>query len=149
MHRQILMAWTSNVGRYHRDGGQKWTVAVGEVWTVCCQFGFGWQVGCQEWVAWIHTRKGIICVEKVDLFPAISINVTSCHTNCIALAIPQCIVRGATLIHRKVHQTTPQFVILQHQIGTVVPGDQKIWCGVFQGTIPAYPVFSRATFWGL
>lgn len=76
---------------------------------------------CQEGTAFALTGEGVIGVEEVDLLPPVPINVACCHTNRIALAIPQCIIWGATFIHCKVHQPAPYLVILQHQVGTIVP----------------------------
>lgn len=67
------------------------------------------------------TRKGIVSVEEVDLLSAIAIDVTGCHADGVALPVPQGIVRGAPLILCHVHQPPLRLVVLEHQVGAVVP----------------------------
>lgn len=67
------------------------------------------------------TREGIVGIEEVDLLVAVPVNVTGCHTNGIALPVPQCIVRGARFILCHVHQPPTCLVVLEHQVGAIVP----------------------------
>lgn len=70
----------------------------------------------------ILTREGIIGVEKVDLLTAIPVNVTGCDPDGVALPVPQRVVGGAALVHCDVHQPLLGPVVLQNQVGAVVPG---------------------------
>lgn len=67
------------------------------------------------------TGEGVVGVEEVDLLTAIAVDVTGCHPDGVALPVPQCVVRGAALILRHVHQPPLCLVILEHQVGAVVP----------------------------
>lgn len=70
--------------------------------------------------AWL-TREGVVGVEEVDLLTAIAVDVTGCHTDGVALPVPQCVVWGAPLILCHIHQPPLCLVILEHQVGAIVP----------------------------
>lgn len=58
------------------------------------------------------TREGVIGVEDINLFPSISIDVTSCHSDGVALTVSQGIERGATVVNSDVDKPFPLFVVL-------------------------------------
>lgn len=68
------------------------------------------------------TGKGIIGVEEVDLLTAIPVDVAGCDPDGVALPVPQRVVGGAALVHRNVHQPLLGPVVLQNQVGAIVPG---------------------------
>lgn len=68
------------------------------------------------------TREGVVGVEEVDLLAAIAVDVAGCHTDGVALPVSQGVVRGAPHILCHVHQPPPCLVILEHQVGAIVPG---------------------------
>lgn len=68
------------------------------------------------------TGEGIIGVEEVDLLTAIPVDVAGCDPDGVALPVPQRVVGGAALVHRDVHQPLLGPVVLQNQVGAIVPG---------------------------
>lgn len=73
----------------------------------------------------ILTGEGIIGIEEVDFLSAVPIDVAGCDPDGVALPVPQCIVRGAALVHRDIHQPLLGPVILQNQVGAIVPAGGK------------------------
>jgi len=67
------------------------------------------------------TREGVVGVEEVDLLAAVPVDVAGRHTDGVALPVPQCIVRGTPVVLRHVHQPPPCLVVLEHQVGAIVP----------------------------
>lgn len=66
----------------------------------------------QKYVSLYCTREGVIGVEDVNLLPTISIYVTCCHSNGVALTISQGVERGATVVNSNVDESLPVLVIL-------------------------------------
>lgn len=66
------------------------------------------------------TRESIIGIKDVNLLPAISIDVTGCHPDGVALAVPQRIKRGATIVNSDVEEPFLLLVVLQHQVWAIV-----------------------------
>lgn len=56
---------------------------------------------------------------------AIPIDVASCDPNGVPLPVPQRIVGGAPLVHRDVHQPLLGPVVLQNQVGAIVPEGER------------------------
>lgn len=58
------------------------------------------------------TRKGIIGVKDVDLLPTVSVDVTRCHPNGVALAVPQGVERRALVVNSDVDKSFLLLVVL-------------------------------------
>ena len=69
---------------------------------------------------WNRTREGVVGVEHINLFPAVSVDVARRHSDGVALAISQGVERGAAVVDGDVEEPLPLLVVLQHQVGTVV-----------------------------
>lgn len=73
------------------------------------------------------TREGVIGIKDINLLPTISIDVTRCHSDGVALAISQGIKRGAAVVNSYVDEPPPLLVVLQHQVWAIeaVNGEQN------------------------
>lgn len=69
----------------------------------------------------IFTRVGIVCIKKIDFFSSISIHIAGGNSNSISCLVSQSIVWRVTVINSNVYQLFLSPVILQHQVGPVVP----------------------------
>lgn len=69
----------------------------------------------------LFTRVGIVCVEEVDLLTSISIHVTGSNSNSVPCSVPQGIVWRAAVVNGDVYQPLLSAIVLQHQVGPVVP----------------------------
>ena len=66
------------------------------------------------------TSKGVIGVKDINLLSAISVDVTRCHSDGIALTVSQGVKRGATVVNSYVDEPPPLLVVLQHQVWAIV-----------------------------
>lgn len=66
------------------------------------------------------TRKGIIGVKDVDLLASVPVDVTRCHPNGVALAVPQGVERGALVVNGDVDESFLLLVVLEHEVRAVV-----------------------------
>ncbi len=58
------------------------------------------------------TREGVIGVKNINLLPTISIDVTRCHSDGVALAVSQGVERGATVVNGDVDKASLLLVVL-------------------------------------
>lgn len=66
------------------------------------------------------TREGIIGVKDINLLPTISVDVTCCYSDGVALTISKGIEWRGTVVHSYVDKPLPLLVILQHQVRPIV-----------------------------
>lgn len=58
------------------------------------------------------TREGVIGVKDINLLPTISIDVTRCHSDGVALTVSQGVKRGATVVSSDVDKPFLLLVVL-------------------------------------
>lgn len=58
------------------------------------------------------TREGVIGVKDINLLPTVSVDVTRCHSDGVALAVSQGVERGATVVNGDVDEPSLLLVVL-------------------------------------
>lgn len=84
----------------------------------------------QKCISLYCTREGVIGVKHINLLPTVSVDVTRCHSDGVALTVSQGIERGATVVNSNIDQPLPLLVVLQHQVWAVVAVDRHQWQAV-------------------
>lgn len=67
------------------------------------------------------TRVGVVCVEEVDLLTSVSVHITGGNSNSSPCPVPQGVVWRVTVINCNVYQPVLSAIVLQHQVGPIVP----------------------------
>lgn len=89
-----------------------------------CMYLYYFKLVC---ISVYFTREGVIGVEDINLLSTVSIDVTCCHSDGVALAVSQGIERGATVVNSNVDESLHLLVILQHQVWAVVAVNRHEW----------------------
>lgn len=73
----------------------------------------------------LFTRVGIVCIEEIDLLAPVSVHITGSDSNSVPCCIPQGVVRRVAVIHGDVYELVLIAVVLEHQVGPVIPEEEQ------------------------
>lgn len=73
------------------------------------------------------TRESVIGVEDINLLPSVSVDVTGCHSDGVALSVSQGVERGGPVVNGDVDEPLTLLVILEHQVWAVVAVNRHQW----------------------